>query len=129
MREFSSPRVDQSTRCPVRELAYPRVVQLPLRVRMCVCGLEALALHVCGLGHCVHSLVNVRSLSASESLCSVSRSFHWCSFRSSQSLQVVLLSLPAGDGGTGLVSDTDGMLMSVNCQNILLVIVEHFLHY
>ena len=24
------PRVDQSARCPVRELAYPRVVQLPL---------------------------------------------------------------------------------------------------
>jgi len=59
----------------------------------------------------------------------VSRSLHWCSFRSSQPLQVVLLSLPAGDGGSGLVSDTDGMLMSVNCQNILLVIVEHFLHY
>jgi len=59
VREFSSPRVDQSARCPVRELAYPRVVQLPLRVCMCVCGFEALALHVCGLGHCVHSLVNV----------------------------------------------------------------------
>ena len=33
-RELSSPRVDQSARCPVRELAirelaYPRVVQLP----------------------------------------------------------------------------------------------------
>jgi len=33
--ELSSPRVDQSARCPVRELAihelaYPRVVQLPL---------------------------------------------------------------------------------------------------
>ena len=33
MRELSSPRVDQSARCPVRELAirelaYPRVVQL-----------------------------------------------------------------------------------------------------
>jgi len=36
VRELSSPRVDQSARCPVRELAirelaYPRVVQLPLR--------------------------------------------------------------------------------------------------
>ena len=34
MRELSSPRVDQSARCPVRELAirelaYPRVIQLP----------------------------------------------------------------------------------------------------
>ena len=34
MHELSSPRVDQSARCPVRELAirelaYPRVVQLP----------------------------------------------------------------------------------------------------
>jgi len=34
VRELSSPRVDQSARCPVRELAiselaYPRVVQLP----------------------------------------------------------------------------------------------------
>jgi len=34
-RELSSPRLDQSARCPVRELAirdlaYPRVVQLPL---------------------------------------------------------------------------------------------------
>jgi len=34
MRDLSSPRVDQSARCPVRELAiseltYPRVVQLP----------------------------------------------------------------------------------------------------
>ena len=37
MRELSSPRVDQSARCPVRELAirelaYPRVVQLPLPI-------------------------------------------------------------------------------------------------
>jgi len=36
VRELSSPLVDQSTRCPVselaiRELAYPRVVQLPFR--------------------------------------------------------------------------------------------------
>jgi len=31
-RELSSPRVDQSARCPVRELAYPRVVQLPLHL-------------------------------------------------------------------------------------------------
>ena len=35
VRELSSPRVDQSARCPVRklairELAYPRVVQLPV---------------------------------------------------------------------------------------------------
>jgi len=27
IRELSSSRVDQSARCPVRELAYPRVVQ------------------------------------------------------------------------------------------------------
>jgi len=37
VRELSSPRVDQSARCPVRELAvrelaYPRVVQLPREV-------------------------------------------------------------------------------------------------
>ena len=37
VRDLSSPRVDQSARCPVRELAirelaYPRVVQLPLQV-------------------------------------------------------------------------------------------------
>ena len=37
VRELSSPRVDQSARCPVRELAirelaYPRVVQLPLQL-------------------------------------------------------------------------------------------------
>jgi len=39
VRELSSPRVDQSARCPVRELAicelaYPRVVQLPLQICM-----------------------------------------------------------------------------------------------
>ena len=39
MRELSSPQVDQSARCPVRELAirelaYPRVVQLPLAVSL-----------------------------------------------------------------------------------------------
>jgi len=39
VRELSSLRVDQSARCPVgelaiRELAYPRVVQLPVRVRV-----------------------------------------------------------------------------------------------
>jgi len=37
VRELSSPRVDQSARCPVRELAirelaYPRVVQLPTKM-------------------------------------------------------------------------------------------------
>ena len=31
-RELSSPRVDQSARCPVCELAYPRVVQLPIKI-------------------------------------------------------------------------------------------------
>ena len=41
MRELSSPRVDQSVRCPVRELAirelaYPRVVQLPDRLGLLI---------------------------------------------------------------------------------------------
>jgi len=40
VRELSSPRVDQSARCPVRELAirelaYPQVVQLPVAQVCC----------------------------------------------------------------------------------------------
>ena len=40
MRELSSPRVDQSARCPVHELAYPRVVQLPLASFVIVPGVN-----------------------------------------------------------------------------------------
>jgi len=39
VRELSSPQVDQSARCPVRELAirelaYPRVVHLPYKLTL-----------------------------------------------------------------------------------------------
>jgi len=57
VRELSSPRVDQSARCPVRELAYPRVVQLPLilpirrRVKPVAVGAEQLLMDVEFLSH------------------------------------------------------------------------------
>jgi len=51
VRELSSPRVDQSARCPVRELAvhelaYPRVVQLPMSASSFrECGVNEVSIH------------------------------------------------------------------------------------
>ena len=65
MRELSSPRVDQSASCPVRqlaihELAYPRVVQLPFHIPpppYATARLLAIPLYI------IHNFVDVDRLS------------------------------------------------------------------